>query len=386
MAGLRSYPAKFRRGWRSPRFGFIGQMAPMRADSVFFACPLLPNETVQGLSVGGRTMLYGTKSFVSPWYLDTVVFFCPLEILDPGYKATFFEDNPSAVNAATVDQNDMGVAIGQEYYIRQSLVEFVRHYINDDPTANNFVWPLMGRETLSQVLDLTDFDADASGDLDVDELATLQAEIMSEGQETYADILAQYGAPRGALRPEVFMWRRSKMYPVIRSPDDADESLNVGQVMWSQGYTLKKPRKVNVPGILLGVQCVRPRVVSGNRKAWTVGEMLGRQDWMVPPVEWERLIRPVSNRILDNVTGPPATPSEVTVNLANYYLYGESRAGSGTATQIVGNVSPLPTYLDPGFNTHDLTQAQAEAMLSTSYYLGCDLDVQLRIRSPIVEG
>lgn len=384
-------PAQVTRGYRNPRFEHIHSLNPMKWQT-FLVHPLLPNETLTKMSLGGRLMLHGTKSFVSPWWLDVVVFVVPLSTIDQAGVIEAFDQgfHDPAPPAAFQDSgaNKSFLQGGQANYSELAYKRFFDHYIKDQNTAastDDLIWPLPGKETLDWTDDDTIWD-----NTTVENMRGVLLQMFEE-DDTYQEALEDYGIkgkPRSA--PEVFIWRRSKQYPVITNPDDASETLNVGQILWSVGYKSNKVLAVKEPSILVGGVVVRPQAVNANRQYATANVLYGGHEWLRPPVEPENLMgrialaHSVETNDFENADG------QIAFNLANYYMHGESSGefkndNVSAQDQIHAHCTDLPKWAGGRIaNTRDLTQAEAEAMLTAGYYAGFHLDMKLNIKTPVV--
>lgn len=385
------------RGNREPRITSLTEFKSQVAQ-VFMVHPLLPNETVKRFSIGGRVGLQGTLSILSPWTLDMVVFFCPLSELDPDYDLSFFTAEPTPLNTVATANPRTLEKVGQEAFTSMALTKFHEKYIWDDEQSvkgggvlrSAYVWPYWGK---SPWMTTATVGALAAADTPEEEQSFLD-DYLNE-QETYQDILAAYGASmpveRGGL--EIVQWSRGKLYPIVRAPDGADDVVNQGQIIWNVGASVRKPFRATQPGVLVGFYVVRPVLVAGNQQASFTGELFGRHDWMVPPFDHMRLFRPVDTAHL--LQYPQATETEVAVNLAHFYLHGESLTNvalTATTDHFNAHRSDAPSQMGTTegdwlvMYPNSADYIDSLCLKATGAKKAAHLDCLLSIASPIVEA
>jgi len=391
-------PMAMPRGKREPRLSSLTEFQCQTAQ-VFMAHPMLPNETLTRMSVGGRIGLQGTLSVLSPWTLDMVVFFCPLSAIDPAYDDTFFTEAPASVSTVAADNPKTLEKAGQEAFISGALTKFHERYIWDDDQSlmyagelrDDYVWPYWGK---SPWMSTTTVAAHAAVDTPDEEEAFLADQF--DESESFRDILEAYGArlptERGGL--EIVQWNRGKLYPTLRAPDSGDTVVNQGQVIWNVGTRMpRKAFRATQPGVLVGFYVVRPVLVAGNQRASFMGELLGRHDWMVPPFDAMRLFRPVDTGNL--LQYPQATEQNLVVNLAHYYLHGESLSNvslTATVDHFNAHKSDQPSQVGTTEGewlwAYPMSAAYIDSLClkATGAKKAAHLDALLSIMSPIVEA
>lgn len=290
---------------RSPKHTFAVESHFWEIQPIMIA-PVLPGETLDGLTLQSRVVTPPIKSRVVGWWLEYFIFYVPFRqmpsstnlvamFVDPSAQLT-----PTAV-AAHQYYNGRGFnfileclqVVTQEWFRREgeSWSAFTIRANRPAASVNKDDFA----ESLIDTANLPDGGAIAGMNVDDLDRAKMvleyrrQLEIMGAdgGQIDYEEVLASYGASlRSAKRrdrPELIRYIRDWSYP--SNTVEPTTGVPSTAVSWAVTDRADKKRKFDEPGFIFGVQVVRPKIYYANQTSNASIFLDRAQRWLPPSMD-----------------------------------------------------------------------------------------------------
>lgn len=306
---------------RSPRHNFAVEQHLWEIQP-FLLAPVLPGETLNGLTIQSRCVTPPVKSRVVGWWLEYYIFYVPFRLMpDAANLVAMFVDptvtlSPTAASASAYydGRGYNWVAqclqvVTQEWFRREGETWSGFTIRANRPAASHNIENLM--ESLIDNTVLPDGGA-SPGTLDDLERARIVMEYRRQlrlmggdgGQMDYEEVLNSYGASlrkaKERDRPELIRYIRDWTYPT--NTVEPTTGVPTTAASWAIADKADKNRRFNEPGFIFGVSVVRPKVYFSNQTG-NGSTMLDRaQRWLPPLMEGEGLERSLAE--FTNAQGP----------------------------------------------------------------------------------
>lgn len=397
-------PSLAERHVRAPKHDFNVAVMPWEIQPILLA-PVLPGETLDGLTIQSRVVTPPIKSRVVGWWLEYFIFYVPFRQMPSAANlVAMFVDptitlSPSAATATRYYD-------GRGYdYVLECLQVVVREWFRREgenwsgfTIRANRIAATTNMERLSDSLIDTSLlpDGGAIAGMNVDDLdrARMVLEYRRQlemaggdgGQVDYEEVLASYGASlrkaKQRDRPELIRYIREWTYPT--NTVEPTTGVPATAASWAIADRADKKRAFTEPGFIFGVQVIRPKVYYSNQTG-NGSVMLDRAQRWLPPVMddagMERSLAEFANtdgpygKAAAGLTGP------YWLDIRDLFNHGDQYVDNGGGAD--GNAIALPTT---GFDNRYATLAMANTLLKTADTLTvADGNVQLRVRTRHVD-
>lgn len=404
-------PVLAQRHTRSPKHQFAVESRHWEIQPVLLA-PVLPGETLNGLTIQSRVVTPPLNSRVVGSWLEYYIFYVPFRLMPSAANLVAMFIDPSTGLSATAAApsnyyNGTGFnfiteclqVVTQEWFRREGEVWSSFVIRANRPAASvgmdNFLQSLIDATVLptgGATASLTNLDDLERARIVLNyrrELAMMGAD---GGAIDYEEILAAYGASLRAAkkreRPELIRYIRDWTYP--SNTVDPATGVPTTACSWAIADRADKNRAFNEPGFIFGVQVVRPKVYFTRQTSFASAMLNIAQMWLPPVMEGEGLER--SLREFGPTAGPLAQASGGFTN--NYWLdvrdlynYGDQYLDA-TAAEVNGIALPAAGAIDGDGSGRYATDAMGNDLLTTAAadaLIVSDGTVQLRIKTRHVD-
>lgn len=395
-------PNMAQRHTRSPKhnFNIASQFWEIQP---FLLAPVLPGETLAGLTLQSRVVTPPLLSRVVGWWLEYYIFYVPFrQMPNAANLVAMFVDPTVTLSASAAAAHRYYNAKGYDF-VSECLQVVVQEWFRREGEswsgftirANRPAASIATDNFLESVIDTTVLpDGGAIAGMNVDDLdrAKMVVEYRRQlelaggdgGQVDYEEVLASYGASIRRLkdrdRPELIRYIREWTYPT--NTVEPTTGVPTTAASWAVTDRADKNRRFQEPGFIFGVQVVRPKVYL-NRQDSVASTVLDRaQRWLPPAMDDAGIERSLAE--FANNGGPLTTTTNgYWLDIRDLFNMGDQYIDAVAAEL---NGVAMPTV---GLNTRYPTEAMATALLLTSAasdFTVADGNVQLRIRTQHVDA
>jgi len=399
-------PMLAERHTRSPKHNFAVDTQMWEIQPICIA-PVLPGETLNGLTIQTRVVTPPLKSKTVGWWLEYYFFYVPFRQMPDAANLVAMFIDPTITLSPTA-------ASGRDYYdgrgynfTSQCLEVVTREWFRREGESWSAYVIRTGRpaasvnmDNLSESLIDTTLLPDGgalTGNLDDLDRARIVLEYRRQlemagadgGQVDYEEILASYGASLRVAqrrdRPELLRYIRDWTYPT--NTVEPTTGVPTTAASWAINDRADKNRAFNEPGFIFGVQVIRPKVYMTNQTG-NGSVLLDRaQRWLPPTMEEAGMERSLAE--FTNAQGPYGKAAGGFANgywldVRDLFNHGDQYLDPAVAGNW-SNYNPvaLPTV---GQDARYPTLAMANNLLVTSgTFTQCDGNVQLRIKTRHVD-
>lgn len=406
---LRSYHMNFNpmladRHTRSPKHTFAVESRPWEITPCLIA-PVLPGETLDGLTLQSRVVTPPIKSRVVGWWLEYFIFYVPFRQMPSAANlVAMFVDPTVILSPSAVMGRSYYAGLGfdfvseclqvvtQEWFRREgeSWSAFVIRANQPAASTNkdDFGESLIDNSVLPSGGAIAGMNVD---DLDrarmvLEYRRQLQMLGSDGGQVDYEEVLASYGASIRAAkrrdRPELIRYIRDWSYPV--NTVEPTTGVPSTAVSWAITDRADKGRKFNEPGFIFGVQVCRPKVYYGRQES-NASTMLDRaQRWLPPTMDETGAERSLAEFL--TTEGPYGRASGGFTNgywldVRDLFNYGDQFITTGL---LESNVIALPRAGALSYRYADTAMADGLQDTVGQLIVG-DGSVQLRVKTRTVD-
>ena len=272
----------------------------------FLLAPVLPGETLSGLTLQSRVVTPPLKSRVVGWWLEYYIFYVPFrQMPDAANLVAMFVDptvtlsTSSALARSYYDGRGYDFAsqclqvVTQEWFRREGENWSSFTIRANRPAAShgidNFFDSMIDNTVLTDggVVPATSYSS-LERNLAVTEYRRKLREMGSDGgQVDYEEVLATYGASikKAAARdrPELIRYIREWTYPT--NTVEPTTGTPTTAASWAVNDRADKRRAFTEPGFIFGVQVIRPKVYFSNQTG-NASVLLDRaQRWLPPEMD-----------------------------------------------------------------------------------------------------
>lgn len=392
---------------RSPKHTFAVEVAPWEIQPVFIA-PVLPGETLSGLTIQSRVVTPPIESRVVGWWLEYFIFYVPFRqmpstanlvamFVDPSTSLSASAAKPSTYyNGSGFDYVSECLQVVTQEWFRREGESWSAFTIRANRPAASVNKDDFGESLIDDTV-LPDGGAIAGMNVDDLDRARQLVEyrrqlIMSGadgGQIDYEEILAQYGASIRALkrrdRPELIRYIRDWTYPV--NTVEPTTGTPTTAASWAISDRADKSRKFNEPGFIFGVQVVRPKVYFTNQTGFASSMLINARNWLPPAfddagdgLERGLILRAATAGPYGKASGGFTNP--YWLDARDLFNYGDQYIDVATPAKFNGIALPAAGALSYRYATN----AMANTLIVTDDQLVYgDGNVQLRIKTRAVE-
>jgi hypothetical protein len=394
---VRNMPTSRNRRLRRPSYAWNGQLVPFTIQPVLIA-PMLPGDSLKSGMFQTRAITAPVSDRLAGWWLETFFFYVKISDMDDGQALL-----PLLVDPAASPVNDAAAATHNYFaggmdrgidWVSRALRPVVRAYFRDDDEqpedyeiGPRYAAGLSGSYWWATALDdVPDTTPDDPTEWEGQWKIYQDMRTRKLTTATYQEWLAQYGvqAPpdlteaREDLRvPELVRFTREWQYP--SNIVDAESGTVQSAVSWTVAEKLSRARFFGEPGFLLGLQVVRPKVLSSVQHSHAASMLTDAHAWMPPVFEDDphAAIRVFDG---DNSEGVITTDQEYALDLRKPWLKGDQMLlGSAGGYRFA-----LPDFTG---NLKYPSAAMVESLWADSEYPGNGVDVdgvaQLQIASRV---
>lgn len=287
---------------RSPKHNFALETRPWEITP-FMIAPVLPGETLNGLTLQSRVVTPPVESRVVGWWCEYFIFYVNFRHMPSITNLVAMFVDPSATLSATA-------AAAYNYYdgrgfnyVTECLQATVQEWFRREGEtwssytirANRPAAQVGNTGLIESLIDSTVLPSGgAIAGLNVDDLD--RARIVTEyrrqlammgadgGQLDYEEVIASYGASLRAAqrrnRPELIRYIRDWSYPV--NTVEPTTGVPTTAVSWAITDRADKNRAFNEPGFIFGVQVVRPKVYLSRQSGHGAALLDRAQRWLPP--------------------------------------------------------------------------------------------------------
>lgn len=366
--------------------------------------PVLPGETLDGLTLQARVVTPPIKASTVGWWLEYYIFYVPFRQMPSAANlVAMFIDPTVTLSPAAAAAHRYYDGRGYDFVTECLQVVTQEWFRREGESWSSFVIRAnrpaasLNIDTLADSLIDTTLipDGGAIAGMNVDDLDRArqvlayrrELEMMGSdgGQVDYEEILATYGASLRRAhereRPELIRYIRDWSYPV--NTVEPTTGVPTTAVSWAVNDRADKKRKFSEPGFIFGVQCVRPKIYFANQTG--VGSsMLDRaQRWLPPSMDDSGMERSLAE--FTSAQGPFGKSAGGFTNgywldVRDLFNYGDQYLDSVAAS---ANAIALPTIAQV---TRYATLTIADALQNTAGALVIsDGNVQLRVKTRAVD-
>lgn len=401
-------PELAQRHTRSPKHNFNVASQIWEIQPVLIA-PVLPGETLAGLTVQSRVVTPPLISRVVGWWLEYYIFYVPFrQMPDADNLVAMFVDPTDTLSATSAAAHRYYNAKGYDY-VSQCLQVVTQEWFRREGEswsaftirANRPAASLGMDNFLESLIDTTVLpDGGAIAGMNVDDLdrARLVLEYRRQlataggdgGLVDYEEVLASYGASLRAAkardRPELIRYIREWTYP--NNTVEPTTGVPTTAASWAVTDRADKNRRFNEPGFIFGVQVVRPKVYLSRQDSAGVSILDRAQRWLPPAMDDVGMERSLAE--FANNAGPfTTTTNGYWLDIRDLFNMGDQYVDA-----IVEELNgvPLPTT---GQNTRYGTEAMALDLLfhggdadptDRQLLTVADGNFQLRVRTRAVDA
>lgn len=392
---------------RTPKHTFALSFRPWEINTCFIA-PVLPGETLDGLTLQSRVVTTPVKSRVVGWWLEYFIFYVPFrQMPDAANLVAMFIDPSTTLSATGASARSYYNTSGYDF-VSQCLQVVVQEWFRRDGElwsdyvirANRPAASVNKDDFGESVIDNTVLPSGgAIAGMNVDDLDRARMVIEyrrqlsmlgSDGGEVdYEEVIASYGASLRAAkrrdRPELIRYIRDWSYPV--NTVEPSTGVPTTAVSWAVTDRADKKRRFLEPGFIYGVQVVRPKVYF-NKQTGTASSILDRaQRWLPPVMDETGAERSLAE--FTNVQGPYWNTVGFTngywLDVRDLFNYGDQYLDVDTDTDDYNQVA-MPAAGAIAGGERYATEAMADGLQTTADALSIsDGNVQLRIRTRVVD-
>lgn len=390
---------------RSPKHTFAVEVSPWEIQPVFIA-PVLPGETLDGLTLQSRVVSPPIKSRVAGWWLEYFIFYVPFRQMPSSANLVAMFVDPTATLSTSSAKayryydgrgfdfvSECLQVVTQEWFRREgeSWSSFTIRANRPAATVNkdDFGESLIDTTVLPDGGVLTGMNVD---DLDRArmvleyrrQLATMGAD---GGAIDYEEVIASYGASLRAAkrrdRPELIRYIRDWTYPV--NTVEPTTGVPTTACSWAITDRADKKRKFNEPGFIFGVQVVRPKVYFSNQTGHASSMLDRAQRWLPPVMDETGAERSLAE--FTNAQGPYGKSAGGLTNgywldIRDLFNYGDQYLDVATPASFNGIALPAAGALSFRY----ASTAIANTLLTTADTLIYgDGNVNLRIKTRTVD-
>lgn len=388
---------------RSPKHNFAVESRQWEIQPILIA-PVLPGETLDGLTLQSRVVTPPLNSRVVGSWLEYFIFYVP------------FRQMPSATNlvAMFVDPTvtlSTSAAAAHRYYdgrgfdfVSECLQVITQEWFRREGESWSAFTIRANRPAASvnkddfgeSLLDNTVLPSGgAIAGMNVDDLdrarmvleyrrqlATMGAD---GGAIDYEEVIASYGASLRAAkrrdRPELIRYIRDWTYPV--NTVEPTTGVPTTACSWAVTDRADKKRKFNEPGFIFGVQVVRPKVYF-TRQTGSASVMLDRaQRWLPPVMDETGAERSLAEFL--TTEGPYGSAAGFTngywLDIRDYFNYGDQYLDA-TAANVNGIAMPPAGAISFRYASDAFAD---DLQVTDDQLIVADGNVQLRIKTRTVD-
>lgn len=396
---------------RSPKHTFAVEQYPWEIQPIFIA-PVLPGETMDGLTLQSRVVTAPVKSRVVGWWLEYFIFYVPFrQMPNTANLIAMFVDPTITLSPAAAKAYRYYDGRGYDF-VSECLEVVTREWFRREGESWSAFTIRANRPAASVNKDdfgesLIDNTVLPSGGaiagMDVDDLDRArmvleyrrQLAIMGSdgGAIDYEEVIASYGASLRAAkrrdRPELIRYIRDWSYPV--NTVEPTTGTPTTAVSWAITDRADKARKFNEPGFLFGVQVIRPKVYFQNQTG-AASVMLDRaQRWLPPVMDETGAERSLAEfASTDGPYGKAAggLSSGYWLDVRDYFNYGDQYLDVATGLDRFNRIA-MPGTSGPPIGSSSMryaTSAIADGLFSgTDKLVGADGSIQLRMKTRVVD-
>lgn len=391
---------------RSPKHTFAIETRQWEIQPIFIA-PVLPGETLDGLTLQSRVVTPPLTSRVVGWWLEYFIFYVPFRQMPNSANLVAMFVDPS-VTLSTAAAKAYRYYDGRGYdFVSECLQVIVQEWFRREGEVWSSFTIRANRPAASVNKDdfgesLIDNTVLPSGGaiagMNVDDLDRARmvleyrrqlATLGSDGGSIdYEEVIASYGASLRAAkrrdRPELIRYIRDWTYPV--NTVEPTTGVPTTCASWAVTDRADKKRRFNEPGFLFGVQVIRPKVYFSNQTG-NASTMLDRaQRWLPPVMDDTGAERALAEFL--NTEGPYGKTAGGLTNgywldIRDLFNYGDQYLDAVTP---VGPFNGVPLPAAGAVSFRYATDPMADAMQVTADAVCiCDGNVQLRLKTRVVD-
>jgi hypothetical protein len=393
---------------RAPKHNFAVESQAWEIQPILIA-PVLPGETLDGLTLQSRVVTPPLKSRVVGWWLEYYIFYVPFRLMPSAANlVAMFVDPTVTLSPTAAAAQNYYTGLGFNY-VSECMTVVVREWFRrEEEQAGSFTIRANRPAASTNIENFMDSLIDntvlpdggvTSANPNVDDLerATMVTEYRRRlremggqgGATDYEEILATYGASlarnKERDRPELIRYLRDWTYP--NNTVEPTTGVPTTAASWAVNDRADKPRRFNEPGFIFGVQIFRPKVYFGNQTAFASSMLDRAQRWLPPqmdaggdPMHLERSLAEFTT--LQGPLGKAAGgfTNGYWLDIRDLFNYGDQYYDVNTGNF---NSTALPTT---GEVWRYATSAIADALLVTAGTLTiADGNVALRIKTRTVD-
>lgn len=394
---------------RSPKHNFATETRPWEIQPIFLA-PVLPGETLNGLTLQSRVVTPPVKSRVVGWWLEYFIFYVNFRQMPSAANLVAMFVDPSATlstSAAAAHNYYAGYGFNYTTECLQAVVQewFRREgetWSSYTIRANRPAAQVGNSGLIESLIDSTVLPSGgAIAGLNVDDLD--RARIVTEyrrqlammgadgGALDYEEVIASYGASLRAAqrrnRPELIRYVREWSYPV--NTVEPTTGVPTTAVSWAITDRADKNRAFNEPGFIFGVQVVRPKIYL-SRQSGIGSALLDRAQRWLPPA----MLEAGSERSLAEFTTTDGPFGQAAGGFTNgYWLdvrdlfnHGDQFIDYATATEFNSIALPAAGAIDGDGSGRYATDAMGNTITVTAdAKIVSDGNCQLRVKTRHVD-
>lgn len=287
---------------RSPKHNFALETRPWEITP-FLIAPVLPGETLNGLTLQSRVVTPPVESRIVGWWCEYFIFYVNFRQLPSAANLVAMFVDPSATlspSAAAAHNYYAGFGFN---YVTECLQAVVQEWFRREGEtwssytirANRPAAQVGNSGLIESLIDTTVLPSGgAIAGMNVDDLD--RARIVTEyrrqlammgadgGALDYEEVIASYGASLRAAqrrnRPELIRYIRDWSYPV--NTVEPTTGVPTTAVSWAITDRADKNRAFNEPGFIFGVQVVRPKIYLSRQSSFGAAMLDRAQRWLPP--------------------------------------------------------------------------------------------------------
>jgi len=385
---------------RSPQHPFLVRHAPYEIQP-FLIAPVLPGETMKGLSLQSRVITKPILNSLVGWWIEYYIFYVKHRDIDY-YNGNRLLEEMAINGGAITGHADYQTGVTDAFYyfgsgtstrtgmnwVRACLKPVVATYFRDEGAA----WDvctidghpaayLQGTSAFDSALLETALDTAVDVSVPVDAVPDPDAvsirdiitamdtyqTLVSQNlvNVTYEDWLRSYGVRvQGEIvnKPELIRYVREFTYPSTHVVPDltvAGDSDVTSACSWSITERANKDRFFREPGFIFGVTVSRPKVYLQKQKATLAGLLDDTKSWLPailmgqPQASWKK----VTDAATDVIAG--TATSDWWIDLKDYFLYGEQFINQAIGSALDVSKMDVP---DANLNARHPVQASVDGL------------------------
>lgn len=391
---------------RAPKHNFAVEQHFWEIQPVLIA-PVLPGETLSGLTLQARCVTPPLKSRVVGWWYEFYLFYVPFrQMPDAANLVAMFVDPTTTLSATAAAAYRYYDGRGYDF-VSQCLQVVTQEWFRREgeswsafviranrPAASHNIDNLM--DSLIDTTVLPDGGL-TSAQTNVDDLdrARMVLEYRRQlremgsdgGMVDYEEVLASYGASvkRAAARdrPELIRYIRDWTYP--SNTVDPATGTPTTAASWAINDKADKARAFTEPGFVFGVSVIRPKIYFTNQTGHGATMLDRAQRWLPPMMDDAGMERSLAE--FTNTQGPFGKTAAGFTNgywldVRDLFNYGDQYYDNATAASANGVALPAAGAINTRYGSLTL----ANTLLITADQLAIsDGNVQLRIKTRSVD-